>query len=245
MADDSNIVKGLQVYPKLHCFKVPDGYFELLHAATMLKVSPLGAPKSSFTLPENYFDSLSSSIAQRITSPLPETAENPFAVPPSYFTNLYVNVADRIHQPERKAAWLPTSVLRPALVLAASVVIGAVVAWPLLNDNSTTQQPKTLAKAIEKTVVPVIAPTTKKVEPIDAVKQPVSNTKPFVEPTKEQVTSPQTVTPNYNTSDFEDFESTASIEDVITEPTNNLNDNGVAELMAVENIDLEEVVALR
>ena len=152
MKDNKHIEKGrgplLNSLEKRNCFKVPQGYFALLHQAVGLRVQIGDKPfedvlkglkeQQSFALPTDYFDSLAQRIAQQ-TQPVELPKKEGFAVPQGYFDVLYSAIINRVAAPTTSTnRWQGAGVLRPALALAAVVAIAAVITWPVLTDTEKT-----------------------------------------------------------------------------------------------------------
>lgn len=256
MSTKNDIVTPLDNLPKLNCFKVPQGYFERLQQHIELRVALEAMPfeerlsalknTTAFSLPANYFDSLANRIAAQ-TSAAPTLQDlkstQGFAVPPGYFDTLYMRIADRISSGAITAArpwWQPAPALRPVLAFAGAAVLALAIGLPyFINQNNSNPTGLALVKPIEKLALPQA--TAKSSTVVADVAAPVQKTV--------KATTAKTVATTTTTHDDADLLGlTGGYGDVMNVselPTNNATttaENGLVEILAEEDIDLEEVI---
>ncbi len=100
--------------------------------------------ENPFKVPENYFDSLTNNIQQKInalTDFEKTSLENPFKVPEGYFDSLPTAIQQRIVDQKRKPVfgeWI-SKVFRPKYVLAfASIIVLLIVGIKYFTKSSLT-----------------------------------------------------------------------------------------------------------
>lgn len=263
MKEDTHNNEGnstlLDSLPKLNCFRVPSGYFDRLHQAIELKVQLEGLPfedalenlkkAQPYALPANYFDSLADKIAAK-TQPLELPHETGFAVPEEYFQTLYLKVVDKVadENATTKVWWQNAGViLRPALAIAAVVVVAVFIALPYINNNPTAPVNIANNKPVtnDNKSNPTNNSTVKTVETPDVktVAETAKNT------TTKRVTN-KNKSDNTNTivadeaAELFDYTDDFSAESLLSEAPEQISDddNSLVEIVSEENLDIADLI---
>lgn len=256
MKDNKHIDKGnspfLDGLEKRNCFKVPQGYFARLHQAVGLRVQIGDMPfesvlndlkkQQSFALPSNYFDNLAQLIAEQI-QPVELPKHHGFAAPQGYFDGLYTVIQNRISAAQAPTyRWQAVGVLRPALAFAAVLTIGAVIAWPLLTNNSNIGKGLT-ATSLPKFETEDYAIDNKKISPV-AVAEYKTKVDATVAIKPKKNVAVANVLQTAKAADLVDYNDDYAAENLLDElpVADNTEDSHLFEIMAEEDIDLADLM---
>lgn len=149
---DFNLLKYKEALSK--GFTTPALYFELANENAQ-DIPFLKSINTSFRIPENYFETLPQTVANKI-NPISIHKES-FDVPENYFNELTVKIQSKIFKKEESVfEKIQQFIFTPKYSLALAGIITIIIASALLfkteNNSIEAYNPKTLAQLSEQSI---------------------------------------------------------------------------------------------